>query len=96
MSLRLGVHKFFPFPALSGGIGWLPCRYRRYNSIIRKWDRLIQVNNERLTKKVFLHDYDQNSNNYWSNDVENRFDTVNLLTHYENKSVVISRNWNPM
>ena len=47
----------------------------------------IQTNNERLTKKVFLHDYDQNSNNSWSNDVENILDTVNLLTHYENKSV---------
>ena len=45
------------------------------------------MNNERLTKKVFLHDYDQNSNNSWSNEVENILDTVNLLTHYENKSV---------
>ena len=45
------------------------------------------MNNERLTKKVFLHDYDKNSNNSWSNDVENILDTVNLLTHYENKSV---------
>ena len=46
------------------------------------------MNNEILTKKVFLHDYDQNSNNSWSNDVENILDTVNLLTHYEkNKSV---------
>ena len=87
MRFLLGVHKFCPLPALSGDIGWLPCRYRRYISIIRYWNRLIQMNNERLTKKVFLHDYDQNSNNSWSNDVENIFDSVNLLTHYENKSV---------
>ena len=83
-------------PALSGDIGWLPCRYRRYISIIRYWNRLIQMNNERLIKKVFLHDYDQNSNKSWSNDVENIRDTVNLLTHYENKLVLISQNWNPM
>ena len=30
----------------------------------------------------FLHDYDQNSNNSFSNDVENILDTANLLTHY--------------
>ena len=42
------------------------------------------MNNERLPKKnVFLHDYDQTSNNSWSNDVENIFDTVNVLTHYK-------------
>ena len=54
------------------------------------------MNNERLTKKVFLHDYDQNSNNSWSYNVENVFDTFNLLTHYENKPDVISPNWNPI
>ena len=69
MRFLLGVHKLCPLPALSGDIGWVPSRYRLYISIFRYWDRLIKMNNERLTKKVFLHDYDQNSNNSLSNDV---------------------------
>ena len=50
----LGVHKFCPLPAMSGDVGWLGCKERRFISMIRYWNRLIRMSNNRLTKKIFL------------------------------------------
>ena len=43
--------------------------------------------NERLTIKMSLYDYNQTYNNSLYNVTENLFNTVNLLMHYEDKSV---------
>ena len=36
-----GVHRYAPVLALIGDVGWLPCSYRQWISIIRFWNRLI-------------------------------------------------------
>lgn len=65
----LGVHRFTPILALYGDTGWLPTSYHRWICIIRYWNRLISMNDSRLTKKVFIHDFNLKNNN-WSSDVE--------------------------
>ena len=49
----LGVHKFCPILALTGDVGWLTPRLSRYICRIRLWNRLISMDDQRLTKKIF-------------------------------------------
>ena len=45
------VHRFTPILAIYGDSGWIPCVYRRWGNILRIWNRLIDMDNFRLTKK---------------------------------------------
>ena len=48
----LGVHRFDPSSDITGNIGWLLGRYRRFISVLRFWTRIINMENSRLTKIV--------------------------------------------
>ena len=48
----LGVHRFTPILALVGDSGWLPSQYRRWLTILRLWNRLILMDDSRLTKRL--------------------------------------------
>ena len=63
----LGVHKFAPMAAASGDTGWEPCEVRWKICIARLWNRLIDMNDNRLTKKVFNWDIQQNGP--WAEDM---------------------------
>ena len=66
MRYFLGVHRFTPILATVGDTGWLSNIYRRWQSMIRLWNRLILMNDERLTKKVFNADLElNNSSKNW-------------------------------
>ena len=65
-------------------MGWLGCKERRFISIIRYWNRLIRMSNNRLTKKIFLYDYNIKHNN-WSSEIENILESVNLLNIFQTK-----------
>ena len=86
MRYYLGVHKFCPLPALIGDIGWLPCYIRRQINILRFWNRLIKLDDNRLTKKVFLWDYELKINN-WSSEVENILDDLSMHNILQNKTI---------
>ena len=75
----LGVHRFTPTHAITGDTGWISCRNRRHINMVRYWNRLLAMGEERLTKRVFLWDFALNNNN-WSNDLCKIFDTVNVDT----------------
>ena len=86
MRYFLGVHRFTPILAMVGDTGWLPSIYRRWRSMIRLWNRLILMNNERLTKKVFnailvLH----NSSKNWSSEIKQVMDDIGLGDQFESK-----------
>ncbi len=77
----LGVHRFTPILAMYGDTGWIPSRVRRWGTILRYWNRLITMDDNRLTKKVFIHDYNIGVNN-WSSDVKHilsRHKPINTL-----------------
>ena len=73
---------------MSGDIGWLRSKDRRKICIIRFWNRLINMRDSRLTKQVFLADYNQNSKN-WCSEIEKIFDSVNCLTIFQRDTHVI-------
>ena len=53
----LGLHRFTPHLAFSGEVGWLPSTERRWLNMFRLWNRLIRMEDSRLTKKGFYWDY---------------------------------------
>ena len=54
----LGVHSK---SSIRGGgvVGWKDPDVRRKLEMIRMWDRLVNMDDSRLTKRVFLWDYNQ-------------------------------------
>ena len=65
----MGVHPKTPIPALNGDMGWIATDVRRHNAMIRYWNRLMNMNNERITKKVFIWDKSLCKEN-WSSEVK--------------------------
>ena len=64
--LYLSVHKFAPNAAINGDMGWVYNSVRRKGEMIRLWNRFICMNNERLTKNLFLEDKRICKNNWCS------------------------------
>ena len=65
----LGVHKYAPMAAVSGDVGWEPCEVRWKICTVRLWNRLISMNNDRLTKKIF--NWDIQVKGPWTEDMRN-------------------------
>ena len=66
--IYLGVPRFAPVLGLQGDLGWLSCRTRRKLNMARYWNRLVNMDNTRITKRVFQWDYESNVNN-WSSEI---------------------------
>jgi hypothetical protein len=54
MPYFIGVHRFTPILAMIGDTGWLPSTYRHCRSMIRMWNRLNLINDDRITKKCLI------------------------------------------
>lgn len=67
-------------------MGWLTDIYRRKHCMICYWNRLINLPDTRLTKKVFLWDYDLLNNN-WCNELQSILESLNMLSNFQNKDV---------
>ena len=88
MRFFLGVHKFTPTIGLQGDMGWVSLSVDRHVSMVRFWNRLINMNSDRLLKRIFLWDYQLNNNN-WSSHIRiiiefaNNIINFNLKREYE-------------
>ena len=52
----LGLHPKTPIAAMQGDMGWMLPRYRMYLKACRLWNRLCDMDNSRLTKRVLIWD----------------------------------------
>ncbi len=75
LRLFLGVHKFAPNLLINADMGWIPSKIRRHTEILRMWNRLVKMEDNRLTKKVFFWDktFSQFS---WCSDIHNIFNEL--------------------
>ena len=85
MRFFLGVHRFAPILGIQGDMGWVPSNIRWKICILRYWNRLLKMNQNRLTKQVFLWDYNLENNN-WSTEVKNVLNTIDMEYIFENMS----------
>ena len=77
MRAFLGVHRFTSVPAISGDMAWLTPKSRRHLEIVRFWLRLSEMDDSRLTKKVYLWDKGRTKGS-WTKDVNHILKEHNL------------------
>ena len=87
MRYYLGVHKFAPILGMQGDMGWYDPKIRRYIKRIRFWNRLVKLDDSRLTKKAFNADYEQCRNN-WSYHMRELFRNLHLDNNFNNKQPI--------
>ena len=83
----LGVHRFTPLLAINGEMGWTLSIYRRLVIMIRLWNRLINMDNNRLTKCVFNFDFTATGKT-WRSDLKHLLHQVYMQQSFENKQIV--------
>ena len=81
----LGVHKHAPNLAILGDMGWTPSIIRRKLNLLRYWNRLIKLEDHRLTKHVFISDYHNEAT--WCKNVKNIFHELEMSDLYESLSI---------
>ena len=65
-------------------MGWLSPKYTRILCKVRLWNRLVQMDSSRLTKKIFEWDWLIRRNN-WSSDICSTFLKLDSHTHFYNQ-----------
>lgn len=81
----LGVNRFSPIAGMAGDMGWISHTLGRYLCMMRLWNRLINMPNDRLTKKVFA--WDREMANGWCSEIKKVFRQLDLLDNYnENRT----------
>ena len=81
----LGVHSKSSNLAIRGDVRWTDPDVRRKLEMIRMWDRLINMDDSRLTKRVILWDYNQPHG--WCSDMKKIFSSIGLNNLYETISI---------
>ena len=77
------MHRFAPKLAINGDVGWLPAKERRWYNMLRYWNRLINMDNSRICKKIFLWDYSICRNN-WSSEIKPIMNKLGLIRNFDN------------
>ena len=86
MRYYLGVHKFAPIAGMVGDFGWMSPRFTRYKCILNYWNRLLSMDDMRLTKHVFKYDYkNSNVNKNWCSDVNEISKLLNMDHVFNNR-----------
>ena len=67
-------------------IGWVSLKYRRYLCMLKFWNRLIQLDDTRLVKRIFLH-YIRRSWGNWCSDIQHIAD-IFVLNHVLNEHYI--------
>ena len=84
----LGVHRFAPNLAINGDMGCRSAYTKRRICMLRLWNKLCCMDNDRLCKKVFDWDYDICKYN-WTRDVKKYFPALTWITYLNPKSPLI-------
>ncbi len=82
-----GVHKFVPIDAINGDMRWTSSYVKLKINIIRFWNRLMCMNNNRLPKIIFNWDYSYRGNIFSSN-IKSIFDDIDCQNKFISKSQV--------
>ena len=83
----LRVLRFTPILAINGEMGWTLFIYRRWVNMIRLWNRLINMDDNRITKCLFNVDYVVIGKT-WCSDLKSLLHQINMQQSFENKQTV--------
>ena len=85
----LGVHRFAPKVAINGDMGWIGANVKRKLCMIRLWNKLVCMNNNRLPKIIFNWDHEKKSIG-WCQDIKKLLNSLNRLEDYEQYRFIIT------
>ena len=84
MRIYLGVHRFAPNAAVSGDMGWTSPSTRRKITMLRFWNKLVDMDNNRTTKLLFNENLSlSNIKGAWSYGMKKVFAEINMINSYE-------------
>ena len=83
MRYYLGVHSKAPIVALVGDMGWRSSQYHRHLNMIHYWNRMIEMDNNRLTKQVFLYDKQMCKEN-WCDEIKMLCNATGHMPNFNN------------
>jgi len=83
----LGVHRFAPLAAINGDMGWTQSQVRRHICMFRFWNRIVQMDQNRLPKIVFEWDKSLNTDT-WSSDIQYLMASCGQSDNYNNNEPV--------
>ncbi len=77
----LGVGKTCPTPMIVGDSIWYPTHIRHKNKMLTFWNKLVNTDESRLIRKIFLYDWAkcQEGEDSWCKDLKCVFTECNLL-----------------
>jgi hypothetical protein len=70
-----------------GDTGWISSLYRRWDCTLRYWNIFLNMDDNKLTKCIFYH-YWNNCRNNWSSDVKQIFNTLGIAELFSNTTAV--------
>ena len=82
----LGVHRYAPIPSIMGDMGWVPNSVIRQVNSCRLWNRFIEMDDDRLTKRMFL--YDLSVNGKFTTFVNEICENINLDPQFEHRNIL--------
>ena len=77
----LGANKCTSNAVIQGDMGWTPPLVRRQLNCLRLWNRLLKKSENRLTRRVFIWDYNKCRNN-WCHEVRNMLRSIDFGDKY--------------
>ena len=83
MRYFLGVHRFCPIAGMQGDMGWITPRLSRFLPIARLWNRLLLMNDNRITKQIFNWDYSKSKG--WCSEVSKIFEQMGMKNKFSDK-----------
>lgn len=75
----LGVNRFCPLPCLSLEMGWLSGQRRKHACVLKYYNRLLKMEDDRLPKRVYLNT--RTNSESWAMQVKSLMDDL-ILGHY--------------
>ena len=85
MKYFLGVHHFAANDAVEGDMGWHPNHITRTLNVLRYWNRLVLMNNNRLTKRIFNYYYELNEKGSWCHYVKTTLMSLDMGNIYDDQ-----------
>ena len=88
----VGVHRFTPILAITLDMSWAVSSSRRWANVLRLSNRIVNMSETWLTKKVFDYECPMAGVKNWCSGVKNSLTKVDLLTGFYDKTSVDLKN----
>ncbi len=81
----LGVHPKTPLLTLDRDMGWIHPNIRKHSGMLMFWNRVLNMDEYRLTRTMFEYDYKRCKKN-WCKDMKQLFNIIGKMSIFEEKT----------